>query len=642
MAASATSLSISGNTDLELLSTTFDCGTHFKSHELGRTRRGGVCEGSSRLALRWKPNRFTANRKLRVGATYKFDLMILIAIRLMRNLLGLGFPIASMSGLRGETFRMVWYGKIWEFAVSSSVLLISSSTLLLGVYNAIDGSRGGGGGGDFVAGFLLGGAVFGTLAYIFAPQIRRSILNEDEYGFRRAKRPIYYDEGLEKTRQTLNEKIGQLNSAIDNVSSRLRGGNNVPIKPAEIDSEIEATMRCMAEERQIVPMMNLTSATGRIKLNITGAKNNFLSIHALDAILVIVLFTATSLRCTESFMRENVVQELKHMKPDDETKKKMLNILKRFHSEEEEMDPMDEDDGGRSVSTCLGIRYCSLIQLHDPSVMIVVKFSYHPSFLLFAEQSLTIKNMFMLADSVLSEETIQKILSGHDLSLDDLSSEEMKCFRRAMASGELSKLIEPWEPWWLKPSARTIILSRCYCFTLRLYNGDWYSDALGAALVLFSISSVLGEGGQPQTVSEALAHCLEQTCSPAYKDAGGLQLGLGLVDDTMCLLNLGEPAIICLLCDLQRLFEAAGREKKQEQGRKMKSEVENKLKLADRKVYFLMCWVHEQPPEVWSSLASFVEIEKKSMTTLKDHGGDAKLLRINGGNPKGKVLIEEV
>ncbi|XP_011084636.1 uncharacterized protein LOC105166843 [Sesamum indicum] len=97
--------------------------------------------------------------------------------------------------------------------------------------------RSGGSGADFVAGFLLGGAVFGTLAYIFAPQIRRSLLNEDEYGFKRAKRPIYYDEGLEKTRQTLNEKISQLNSAIDNVSSRLRGGNNLPQVPVEIDPE---------------------------------------------------------------------------------------------------------------------------------------------------------------------------------------------------------------------------------------------------------------------------------------------------------------------------------------------------------------------------------------------------------------------
>ncbi|KAH6815379.1 Low-density receptor-like protein [Perilla frutescens var. frutescens] len=101
--------------------------------------------------------------------------------------------------------------------------------------------RNGGSGADFVAGFLLGGAVFGTIAYIFAPQIRRSLLNEDEYGFRRAKKPIYYDEGLEKTRQTLNEKIGQLNSAIDNVSSRLRGGNNLPQVPVETDAE-EATL----------------------------------------------------------------------------------------------------------------------------------------------------------------------------------------------------------------------------------------------------------------------------------------------------------------------------------------------------------------------------------------------------------------
>ncbi|XP_042057635.1 uncharacterized protein LOC121802123 [Salvia splendens] len=93
--------------------------------------------------------------------------------------------------------------------------------------------RNGGNGADFAAGFIIGGAVFGTLAYIFAPQIRRSLLNEDEAGFRRAKRPAYYDEGLEKTRQTLNEKIGQLNSAIDNVSTRLRGGNNLPQVPDE-------------------------------------------------------------------------------------------------------------------------------------------------------------------------------------------------------------------------------------------------------------------------------------------------------------------------------------------------------------------------------------------------------------------------
>ncbi|KAG9452139.1 hypothetical protein H6P81_005043 [Aristolochia fimbriata] len=102
-----------------------------------------------------------------------------------------------------------------------------------------DGSRGGG---DFVAGFLIGGAIFGTLAYVFAPQIRRTILNEDESGFRRAQRPVYYDEGLEKTRQTLNAKISQLNSAIDNVSSRLRGVRKEPVEQIETDSEMEAAI----------------------------------------------------------------------------------------------------------------------------------------------------------------------------------------------------------------------------------------------------------------------------------------------------------------------------------------------------------------------------------------------------------------
>ncbi|CAN6486314.1 unnamed protein product [Victoria cruziana] len=100
----------------------------------------------------------------------------------------------------------------------------------------------GSGGGEFLAGFLLGGAVFGTLGYVFASQIRRSLQYEDEYGFSRPRRPVYYDEGLERTRQTLNAKISQLNSAIDNVSSLLRGGKNENSEPIEADPEIEATI----------------------------------------------------------------------------------------------------------------------------------------------------------------------------------------------------------------------------------------------------------------------------------------------------------------------------------------------------------------------------------------------------------------
>ncbi|KAF9605146.1 hypothetical protein IFM89_014137 [Coptis chinensis] len=302
--------------------------------------------------------------------------------------------------------------------------------------------------------------------------------------------------------------------------------------------------------------------------------------------------------------------------------------------------------------------------------------------------------------TTLSEETIQKILSGNQFSLDDLSAEEMKKFQSTIASGELSKLIEPWEPWWLKPSARRISLSSegtqlvqpvhqkditmpaqhsmesghssdvpagpetpippickltsthpspllsvhlvdvvySYCFTLRLYNGDWHSDALGAAMVLLSLSNVLGEGGQPESVSDVLSYCLEQTCSPAYRHAGGLRFGLGLLEDITCLLNLGGPAVVCLLCDLQRLIQAAEEQLNLEKPRKVKSDITSKFKPATRKVYFLMCWVHEKSGEAWSSLAAIIDLEKKSIDAT-NQGESRKAMQTTLPNEEAVVFV---
>ncbi|KAL6974303.1 hypothetical protein U1Q18_028484 [Sarracenia purpurea var. burkii] len=360
-------------------------------------------------------------------------------------------------------------------------------------------------------------------------------------------------------------------------------------------------------------------------------------------------YKSHSLRCTESFMRENVVEELRQLQPDDNTKQKMMHILKRFHLEEER-ESMDEDD------------------------------------------------------STLSEDTIQKIMSGHQIGFDDLSAEEKKRFQRAVASGELSKLIEPWDPWWLKPSARTISLSRegtqlirplanqepvtcpldgpeshlfhdvprgpetplppvsklsstepspllaihlvdiiySYCFTLRLYNGDWQSDPIGSAMVVISLSSVLGESGKPETVLEALSHCLEQTCSPAFRHIGGLQFGLVVLDDVSSLLLLGGTVLVCLLCDLQRLIQTAEGELKSEQPRKSKrAEVRRKLKIAERKTYFIMCWVHEQLGEAWSSLSAMVKAEKLSALEFASNRGETMRME-NKGETRNKHLIEEV
>lgn len=344
------------------------------------------------------------------------------------------------------------------------------------------------------------------------------------------------------------------------------------------------------------------------------------------------------------------MEELHQIQSNDETKRKMLEILRRVHSEDD-MDSDGEDD------------------------------------------------------SVLSEETTKKILSGDELRLEDLSPVEIKKFQRAIANGELSKLIQPWNPWWRKPSATSIslgphgnqlvkpldeeenhdfpfsssessgiseapagpenplppihLLSRAepspllpvhlidivysYCFTLWLYNGDWHFDPLGAAMAVLAVSSVLSSDSRPETVSEALAACMEQTCSPAFRHAGGFRFGLMLIDDAIRLLSLGSNAIICLLCDLRRLIQAGESMLKSEKMEKAtRAESSRKLKGVDRKIYFLMCWVREQSEQVWSSLAGLVEMEKASFSALGQDGGNYTMGEGKGSSNKAKVLVEDV
>ncbi|KAG7607186.1 putative Zinc finger HIT domain-containing protein [Arabidopsis thaliana] len=354
-------------------------------------------------------------------------------------------------------------------------------------------------------------------------------------------------------------------------------------------------------------------------------------------------YKSHSVQCTESFMRDNVNDELKQVRSDDQTKRKMLEILKRFHEEEE------EDDGGIDSIT--------------------------------DDEGLS-----------LPEEIIQKIMNGDEVSLDDLSLEERKGFQRALASGELSKMIQPWDPWWLLASARTINLGlggtqlvQCvedeeettvvseiprgpdtplislsklsstnpspllpihlidiaysYCFTLRIYNGEWQSDSLGAATMVLTVSSVLGHNGQPETIKEVLSFCLEQTCSSAYKNlGGGLKFGLNLVDDVICFLSLGSGAMVCLLGDLQRLILGAIKEVKSSSGRDLKK----KLKLAERKVFYMMCWVNEQSSEVWEALEPSVRAEKNSVVELNDYKGFPEMKKKDQFRKGGGVVIEEI
>ncbi|XP_077246928.1 inner membrane localized protein [Tasmannia lanceolata] len=95
----------------------------------------------------------------------------------------------------------------------------------------------------FVGGFVLGGIIVGTLGCVYAPQISKALAGADRKDLMRKLPKFIYDEekALEKTRKILTEKIAQLNSAIDDVSSQLRADDS-PNGAAVNSDEVEAAI----------------------------------------------------------------------------------------------------------------------------------------------------------------------------------------------------------------------------------------------------------------------------------------------------------------------------------------------------------------------------------------------------------------
>ncbi|KAI7843874.1 hypothetical protein COHA_002421 [Chlorella ohadii] len=94
---------------------------------------------------------------------------------------------------------------------------IISPSLTCAPYRAERGS------GSFWSGFIVGGVVCGALGFVFAPQISKALLGDDD------RLKLRWDEAAdgEVTKQNLADKIAQLNAAIDDVSSQLNARDAV-------------------------------------------------------------------------------------------------------------------------------------------------------------------------------------------------------------------------------------------------------------------------------------------------------------------------------------------------------------------------------------------------------------------------------
>lgn len=169
---------------------------------------------------------------------------------------------------------------------------------------------------------------------------------------------------------------------------------------------------------------------------------------------------------------------------------------------------------------------------------------------------------------------------------------------------------------------------------------------------------------------------------------GGLhwhRFGVGLLDDTSLLLGLRREGLLCALADMDRILGSAQIElqmetkalkekpstssrkrvvsvrqpdrnvdvtSKRKSSTKVHSSQSRRLQLAQKKVYFMMCWVNEQPKEAYDVLVSSVQ-EEKSLLIVCDSSNSSKVENIVFNNEKivkegegptasKKLLIQEV
>ena len=160
--------------------------------------------------------------------------------------------------------------------------------------------------------------------------------------------------------------------------------------------------------------------------------------------------------------RDAAVSELQGMRAGEDERRHMLDILQRLHQQEVEGgggSSEDEEGGGSEAGDEGGLSEETLHRLiakvrgwpsAAPSPAVV------PRWL-----SCGVCRQQSTDPPQLASPTTQMAASGGalDIGAEDLSPAELAAFHRALAAGELSGAVQPWDPWWLSEDAACLELS---------------------------------------------------------------------------------------------------------------------------------------------------------------------------------------
>lgn len=76
--------------------------------------------------------------------------------------------------------------------------------------------------GGFTAGFVVGGIVCGVLGFLYAPQISRALLDEQE----RLRLPFLNEEPQPVTKDDLVSRVDELNAAVDELTANINSAKD--------------------------------------------------------------------------------------------------------------------------------------------------------------------------------------------------------------------------------------------------------------------------------------------------------------------------------------------------------------------------------------------------------------------------------
>jgi len=222
-------------------------------------------------------------------------------------------------------------------------------------------------------------------------------------------------------------------------------------------------------------------------------------------------------------------------------------------------------------------------------------------------------------DAILDEESLQQ-LAKSDIDQDDLlkelSQDELERFEKKIVAGDLTDLVELWQPWWMDrrcliaevgtsehdngasssvpellvgvpsftsltkksppPSIVVHLVEMLYAYTLtmRFVNGDW-RDSAEAPNLLTQLSPVLvGKGAAMSGLEFSVDAILSAAMQVAAQITRSRHTAVLTVGDVILILNMAPQAVLLALSDMHHIVSTS-----------------SSHRLALKKIEFFFSWV---------------------------------------------------